>query len=74
MWEPLMVSHQPTKFGSHRHCGSGDIMFLVIEVQDSTCSLESAITIYPYNTWHESTSHVMLISPILFTHILGNGR
>ena len=32
-----MVSHDPAKFGGHRHCGSGDLMFLVVEGQDSTC-------------------------------------
>ena len=31
-----MVSHQPTKFGSHRHGGSG-VMFVVVEGQDSAC-------------------------------------
>ena len=25
-WKPLMASHQFTKSGGHRHCGSGDIM------------------------------------------------
>ena len=30
-----MVSHHPAKFGGHSHCGSGDIMFLVAEEQDS---------------------------------------
>ena len=25
-----MVSHDYTKFGGHRHCGSGDIMDLVV--------------------------------------------
>ena len=29
-----MVSHRLTKFGSHRHCGSGNV--LVVEGQDST--------------------------------------
>ena len=33
-----MVSHHPAKFGDHRHCGSGDIMFLVAEEQNSRCS------------------------------------
>ena len=28
-----MESHHPAKFGDHRHCGSGDIMFLVVEEQ-----------------------------------------
>ena len=32
-----MVSHHPAKFGDHRHCGSGDTMFVVVEGQDSTC-------------------------------------
>ena len=26
-----MVSHHLTKLGDHRHCGSGDIMFLLTE-------------------------------------------
>ena len=33
-----MVSHHPAKFGDHRHCGSGDIMFLVAEEENSKCS------------------------------------
>ena len=30
-----MVSHYFEKFGDHRHCGSGDIMFLVAEEETS---------------------------------------
>ena len=30
-----MVSHHPAKFGDHRHCSSGDIMFLVAEEENS---------------------------------------
>ena len=30
-----MVSQQPAKFGDHRHCGSGDIMSLVAEEENS---------------------------------------
>ena len=38
MWlYDFMVSHQPAKFGDHRHCGSGDMMPVVVEGQDSTC-------------------------------------
>ena len=29
-----MVSHHPAKFGGHRHYGSGNIVFLVVEEQD----------------------------------------
>ena len=40
MWlyrqEPITVSHHPAKFGGHRHCGSGDIILLLVEEQDST--------------------------------------
>ena len=36
-WEPFSVSHHPVKFGGHRHCGSGDMMFLVVNEQDFTC-------------------------------------
>ena len=34
-------------------------MFLVVQDQDSTCSLNSIVTIYPYSTWHESINHAM---------------
>ena len=33
-----MVSHHSAKFGDHRYCGSGDIMFLVAEEESSRCS------------------------------------
>ena len=33
-----MVSHHPAKFGDHRHCGSGDITFLLAEEESSRCS------------------------------------
>ena len=32
-----MVNHHPANSSVHRHCGSGDMMFFVVEVQDSTC-------------------------------------
>ena len=44
--ESLIVSHQSVKFDGHRQYGSGDIMILVVEGQDSTCSLKSIITFY----------------------------
>ena len=31
-----MVSHHPAKSVGHKYYGSGDIMFLVVEGQDST--------------------------------------
>ena len=33
-----MVSHHPAKFGEHRHCGSGGLMFLVAEEENSRWS------------------------------------
>ena len=33
-----MVSNHPAKFGGRRRCGSEDIMFLVVEEEDSRCS------------------------------------
>ena len=43
-----MVVHHLAKFGFQGHCGSGNIIFLVIERQSFTCSLTSAIAIF-YN-------------------------
>ena len=38
----LLAPHgkfHPAKFAGHRYCGSGgDVMFLAVEEQDSTCS------------------------------------
>ena len=33
-----MVSHHSAKFGDYRHCGSGDIMFLIAKEKNSRCS------------------------------------
>ena len=33
-----MVSQHSAKFGGHRHCGNGNIMFLVAEEENSRCS------------------------------------
>ena len=40
-----MISHTPAKFGGHRHCGSGDIKFLVCHVisQDHVTKGQSSI-------------------------------
>ena len=35
MQERLKVSHQLAMFDGHWHCGSTDIIFLVVEEQDS---------------------------------------
>ena len=32
-----MISHYPAKFGGRVHCASEDMMFLVVEGQDSAC-------------------------------------
>ena len=31
-----MITHHPVRFGDHRQCSIGDIMFVVVEGQDST--------------------------------------
>ena len=56
----LWFKSPPCQVDHHRHCDSGDARFLVVEEQDSTCSLKSAITIYFWSTWHESLWHIML--------------
>ena len=33
-----MVSHHSAKFSDHRHCGTGDMIFLVAEEENSRCS------------------------------------
>ena len=41
--EPLMVNHHPVNSGGQRHCGSGGMMFLGFEEQNSTCSLKGTV-------------------------------
>ena len=64
-----MVSHHPAKFGDHRYCGSGDIMFLG---KFQMLSLKSAITVYFQRTWVESTRHIILLTSILVTRGQGS--
>ena len=33
-----MVSHHPTNFGDHSHCGNRDIIFFIAEEENSRCS------------------------------------
>ena len=46
-----MVSRHPAKFGGHRHCGRGVIIFLGVEEPDSILSLKSTITVYLLRAW-----------------------
>ena len=52
MWffgcEPLMVSHHPANFGSHRHCGSGDITSFVVEGEIPHCVSLKSIACHAY--------------------------
>ena len=41
-----MVSHYLVRFGGHKPYDRRSIMLLVVEKQDSTCSLKSALIIY----------------------------
>ena len=36
---PSLLSYHLAKFGGHRHYGKEDLMFLVVEEEDSRCSL-----------------------------------
>ena len=51
-----MVSHQPDKFGDHRHCGSRDIIFLVVKVQDSICYRLNLPALF-FSKGHEGKIH-----------------
>ena len=68
---PLTISQHHAKFFGHRHCYSGDIMFLLVEEEDSTCSrLNPALLFIPKG--HGLKAHdmsVIIISPILVTRV-----
>lgn len=57
------VSHHPAHFGDDKRCNSGDITFLVVQEQDSTCALKSAILIFYFCR----TRYVMLSHTIFQT-------
>ena len=54
-----MVSQHPAKFGGSRLCGSANIMFTVVEEQDSTC--------FSLGTWHvmSTLKHMACYASIL---------
>ena len=65
-----MVGHHPAKFGDYRYSSSGDMMHLVVEGQDFTCSdLNLPLQfISVYSKWLESKRQ---ITPVLVTLVLG---
>ena len=38
VWDCLMVSRHPARIGGHRHFGSADMIYLMVEGQDFTYS------------------------------------
>ena len=67
-WQPVKVSYRPAKFGGHRHCGSGNIMFLVAEDETSRCSRFIPPLLFNFSrTWVESARHIILLTLILVT-------
>ena len=54
-----MVSHHPVRLGGHRHCGSRDIMFLVVEEQDSAYSYLNPYLLLVLKTHHLKTRGIL---------------
>ena len=52
-----MVSHHTVKFGGHRHCGSGVMMLVVVEEQDSTCCRLDPLLLFTYSGHGMPCSH-----------------
>ena len=63
-----MVCHHPTKSAGLRHCCSVDIIFLVVEGQDSTCSRLNLTLLLSL----KYMAYYININPILVTPFLGN--
>ena len=68
-WKSHILSHHPAKFGDLRLYGSGNMIFLTVKGQESTCSGSRYIWhFYSHlSTQHESTRHIVWINPILFS-------
>ena len=43
-----MVSHHPAKFGGHRHCASGGIMFLAAKEENYRCSCSNTPLLFNF--------------------------
>ena len=52
-----MINHHSAKFGLHRHCGSGDMVFVVAEGQDSTCACLDPPLLFIYKVHGMPCSH-----------------
>ena len=52
-----MEIHHHTTFGSDRHYGNADIMFLVVEEQDSACSYFNPLSRFISNAFSVLCSH-----------------
>ena len=61
-----MVSHYPAKFDGHRHCGNGDMMFFVVEGQDSICPRFNPPLLF-ISKGYGLKAHGITITPILVT-------
>ena len=61
-----MGNHQPANVGSYRHCGSRDIIFLLIGEQDFTFLLKSVIIVI--SEAHGIKAHDTICS-VLVTHV-----
>ena len=46
LWEPIIASDHSAKFCCYRHCGSGHIMFLVVDEEDSRCSCFNPLLLF----------------------------
>ena len=57
---PLMLSHHPAKFGNHSRYGSGDMMFAVVEGQDSACPRLDPPLLFISNAHGMPCSHTKL--------------
>ena len=69
-----IVCPHPAKYGWLRHCGSGDLMFLVLEERNSTCSrLNPPLLFICYSMLRSHTCQCgQWKRPILVTRLLAN--
>ena len=74
VWESLKVSHYPAKFGGHGQCGSRDMMFLVVEGQDSTYPYLDLLLLFISKAhdmpWAHALNFIIIIIIIIILDIL----
>ena len=67
-----MVNHRPATFDDHKHCGSGDIIYLVADEEDARCSSYNPSSLFISKGHDLKAQSIILTTLVLVTHALNS--